>query len=156
MEILGITCIRTIAYHPIANGIVERFHHQLKAPLKSYSNPNHWVSSLPMVLLGIQTAIKTDLGCSVAGLVYGTTLRIPGKVFVSDKTTPTNLAYFVLHLKAVPKHTDATHHKDCAHHNLSTCTHVFMRHDTVRKPLQVPYDRPCKLLKRSNKHSHWT
>ena len=142
MELLGITCtrIRTTAYHPIANGIVERFHCQLKAPLKSYPNPNQWVSSLPMMLLGIQTAIKTDLGCSVAELVYGTTLRIPGEFFVSDQTTPTNVAEFVSQLKnamsklkAVPTRTDATHCKVHLNHNLSTCTHLFVRHDAVRK-----------------------
>ena len=48
-----------------------------------------------MVLLGIRTALKTDLGCSVAELVYGTTLRIPGEFFVSEQTTQTNPAEFV-------------------------------------------------------------
>ena len=48
-----------------------------------------------MVLLGIRTALKTDLGCSVAQLVYGTTLRIPGELFVADQTTQTNPAEFV-------------------------------------------------------------
>ena len=36
MKLLGITRIRTTAYHPIPNGIVKRFHRQLKASLKSY------------------------------------------------------------------------------------------------------------------------
>ena len=30
MELLGTTRLRTTAYHPIANGIIERFHRQLK------------------------------------------------------------------------------------------------------------------------------
>ena len=96
MELLGTMCLRTTAYHPIVNGIVERFHHQLKAALKAYPNSTHWVDSLPMVLLGIRTALKTDLGCSVAELVYGTTLRIPGEFFVSEQTNP---AEFVSQLK---------------------------------------------------------
>ena len=36
--------------------------------------------------------------------------------------------------------------------NLSICTHVFIRHDAVTKPLQQPYDGPFKVLKRSDKH----
>ena len=72
------------AYHPIANGIIERFHRQLNVALKAYPNPTHWVDSLPMVLLCIRTALKTDLRCSVAELVYGTTLRIPGECFITE------------------------------------------------------------------------
>lgn len=68
MILLGSHRIRTTSYHPIANGIVERFHRQLKASLKSSPTPTHWVSSLPMVLLGIRTALKGD---SAAELVYG-------------------------------------------------------------------------------------
>ena len=33
---LGSCRNRTTSYHPIANGLVERFHHQLKAALKSH------------------------------------------------------------------------------------------------------------------------
>ncbi|CAN7939377.1 unnamed protein product, partial [Ixodes hexagonus] len=31
---------------------------------------------------------------------------------------------------------------------LTTSTHVFVRRDTVRKPLQQPYDGPLKVLER--------
>ena len=55
-------------------------------------------------------------------------------------------------LKAVPTRVDSTHCKVHVNHHLSTCTHVFVRHDAVRKPLQVPYDGPYKVLKRSDKH----
>ena len=31
-------------------------------------------------------------------------------------------------------------------------SHVFIRNDGVKKPLQQPYDGPFKVLKRTNKH----
>ena len=74
MELLGSSQISKTNYHPIANGLVECFHQQLKASLKAQPQPNHWSDSIPLILLGIQAAIEQDLGCSSAELVYSTTL----------------------------------------------------------------------------------
>src|ERR1700744_6706603 len=35
---------------------------------------------------------------------------------------------------------------------LDTCTHVFIRNDTVRASLQPPYDGPFEVLKRNKKY----
>ncbi|BHF85126.1 hypothetical protein SprV_1002828500 [Sparganum proliferum] len=80
-DLLGCSRIRTTAYHPSSNGLVERFHRQLKASLRAHDNPSHWSEHLPLVMLGIRTALKPDLECSAAELVYGTTLRIPREFF---------------------------------------------------------------------------
>ena len=67
--------------------MVERFHRQLKAPLKPQTHPDTWMTSLPLVLLGIRTALKQDIKSTAAELVYGTTLRLPGEYFIPS-TTP--------------------------------------------------------------------
>ena len=36
--------------------------------------------------------------------------------------------------------------------NLSTCTHVFVRHDAIRKPLDPSYDGPYQIIRRHEKH----
>nr|VZI46459.1 unnamed protein product [Spirometra erinaceieuropaei] len=71
------TRIRTTAYHPAANGMVEQFHRQPKASLRAAADPENWTDHLPLVLLGIRSALKPDLDCSAAELVFGATVRLP-------------------------------------------------------------------------------
>ena len=35
---------------------------------------------------------------------------------------------------------------------MATCTHVFVRHVAVRKPLRPPYDGPFRIVSRTDKH----
>ena len=79
---LGTHRIHTTAYHPVANGMVERMHRTLKAALMAHDDSGNWVDCLPIVLLGMRSSLKEPLGCSTAELVFGTTLKLPCK-FVS-------------------------------------------------------------------------
>jgi cleavage and polyadenylation specificity factor subunit 1 len=65
--------------HPAANGLVERFHRTLKAAIMCHVD-QQWTEALLLVLLGIRTSYKADLQASVAELVYGEPLRIPGEL----------------------------------------------------------------------------
>ena len=156
-QLLGVKHTRTTAYHPIANGLVERFHRCLKSSLKASPRPDHWVDMLPLALMGIRTMLKEDLRCTSAELVYGTTLRLPAEFVVSHDSTESDPAGYVSQLKQSmrairctptrhPQH--STSHIDSS---LPTATHVFVRHDAVRKPLQQPYDGPYTVLDRSDK-----
>ena len=158
MHLLGCKRIRTTAYHPIANGIIERFHRQLKASLKAQVSPTHWADSLPLVLLGIRAALKDDIHCSAAELVYGTTLRLPGEFFHDGDNTETyDPAAYAARLRSTMQKLQATpvrsqpQRKVHVCKDLPSCTHVFVRNDTVRKPLQQPYTGPHQVLKRSEK-----
>ncbi|GBN72743.1 hypothetical protein AVEN_134292-1 [Araneus ventricosus] len=91
---LGISKIRTIAYNPAANGMVERFHHQLKASLMCrLGSAERWVQQVPTILLGIRTAFK-DINASSAELVYGSNLRLPGH-FLQDNSVKTEPSEFL-------------------------------------------------------------
>ena len=102
--------------------------------------------------------LKEDLQCSAAELVYGTTLRLPGEFFDSPRsaTTADPTAYVtklrgsMQQLRAVPTRLPKQRqaHVDKA---LTSCTHVFVRHDATRSPLQPPYDGPYKILQRLTK-----
>jgi hypothetical protein len=72
-----------------ANGVVERFHRALKAAIMCHAD-QQWTEALPLVLLGIRTAFKEDLQASVAELVYGEPLRLPGELLTpGTKLLPT-------------------------------------------------------------------
>ena len=158
MKVLGSTRIRTTAYHPSANGLVERFHRQLKAAIKCQSHPDRWVDALPWVLLGIRSALKEDLQCTTAELVYGTTLRLPGEFIQPSARNPTSdPANFVTRLKETMSQVQPTQSRKQPQRptylpsSLSTCTHVFVRRDAVKTPLQPPYDGPYRVLDRQHK-----
>ena len=127
--------------------------------MKAQPDPTKWTEALPLVLLGIRTALKADLQCSTAELVYGTTLRLPGEFFNSNPTVNladpadyvTQLKVTMSKLKATPVRKQSPR-KTHVHDDLSSCTRVYIRHDGVRKPLQQPYDGPYKVLQRSDKH----
>ena len=54
----------TMSYHPQSNGMVKRFHRQLKAAIMAHESPNPWTITLPAVLLGIKRTFG-QIGCPV-------------------------------------------------------------------------------------------
>ena len=78
-QLLGIRIHQTTAYHPQANGLVERFHRHFKSALMARLTGPNWVDALPCTPLGIRTVPKDDLHCLSAELVYGSPLLVPGE-----------------------------------------------------------------------------
>ena len=161
--ILGSKRIRITSYHPIANGLIERFHRQLKVSLKCSSNSIKWTGSLPLVPLGIRTALKDGLSlqCTTAELVYGTTLCLPHEFFTTTSNFCDDPASYVTRLKASisqvkpPLVCTQLQNNTYLSNYLSNCTHVFVRNDKMKKPLQPPYNGPfnyCKVIKCDNKY----
>lgn len=154
-KLIGSHKIHTSCYHPQANGMVERFHRQLKAALKSRNNVNNWSDELSIILLGIRTSIKEDLNCSPSELVYGQTLRLPGELVVNNNSndhlggTEEVLRQLRDHFSSV--RSKVIHHKKNIRHyipkDLHKCDYVFIK---VLRPkgLETPYDGPFKVIER--------
>ena len=157
-RVCGFKRIRTTAYHPTANGLVERLHRTLKAALMRHPNEN-WLEALPMVLLGLRTAHKEDLHASPAELVYGEPLRIPGEFFVEE--TPKHqpepellirgLRQVISRIRPVPGSRHRSE-RPFVHKALGEPTHVFLRQDAVRGPLEPPYAGPYEVF--CGEHPH--
>jgi hypothetical protein len=154
-EIAGFTHKKTTAYHPACNGLVERFHRQLKAAIICHSNS--WTESLPLVLLGIRSAFKEDLQTSSAELVFGEPLRLPGEFFSPSSKGTTDVTDFSARLRSIVQNLQPVptswhgRKKSFVFKDLATASHVFLRDDTVRGSLQAAYTGPHLILKKEQK-----
>ncbi|XP_076063492.1 uncharacterized protein LOC143038346 [Oratosquilla oratoria] len=135
MALLGIRRYRTASYHPQAHAL----------------NNELWSVALSLVLLGVRTSLKVDIGHSPAALVFGTTLRLP-REFIADvphsnSCTPHDFAFQLretmakLHL-VPPRQTKPP--RTFVSQDLLQCTHVFVRTDAVRKSPPASVRRPLR------------
>ena len=136
-------------------------HRTMKASLKAKlgSDPN-WCDTLPVVLLGMRAAVKQDINCSVAEMVYGEQLRLPGEFFTTsagnwntDPSFVVDLRQKMQQVRPVPPvwHGEESR-RSFVHTDLPTATHVFVRVDAHKSPLQAPYKGPFKVLERHSKY----
>ena len=155
-KLLGVKHIKTTAYHPCANGLIERFHRQLKTALTAMDNSKTWFENLPLVLLSIRNVIKEDLECTASEMVFGTSLTLPGQ-FCEQNTSLHPTTTFVQNLKQkmndlvfTPTRTQT---KDIyTPKNLHDCKYVFIRNDAVKKPLCPTYSGPFQVVERHPKY----
>ena len=137
-QLLGTTQCRTTAYHPCANGLVERLHCQLKASLNALHNTSKWADALSMVLLGIRTAVKDDFKCTSAELVYGTTLRLHGEFVTPQNSSslPDPVSYMLCNSKTQCQDSAQPTRQQRPRQvfvqtNLSSASYAFICHDAI-------------------------
>ncbi|UYV65622.1 hypothetical protein LAZ67_3004893 [Cordylochernes scorpioides] len=139
-----------------ANGLVERFHRQLKDSLRCHDSTS-WSLKLPLVLLGIRSSLREDLNTTTAELVYGKPLPLPGTFFedppsASSPTEPwlEDFKRAMASLKPAPSKPHGNRHVYVPK-PLETCSHVYLRRDLILPPLAPPYDGPYEVLFRKPK-----
>ncbi|XP_025265599.1 uncharacterized protein LOC112638313 [Camponotus floridanus] len=150
-RLTGTKHIRTTAYHPEANGMVERFHRQLKAAIKCYET-EAWTQVLPVVLLGIRAVWKEDVNSTPTEMLYGEPIRLPGQFLDSsnslrqgeEDTLVTRLRKAMIRLQPTVKH--HARKTTFVFKDMETASHVFVRHDAPAGALHLPYDGPFEVL----------
>lgn len=150
----GIKHARTTAYHPQANGLIERWHRTLKASLMASEGQN-WLENLPLILLGLRSTVREELKCSPAEITYGRTLRLPCDFFVTTPHQEPDTYVGKLHKRfeeIKPKPTsNHSNGKFFVYKDLPNSSHVFLRTDAGRKVLQNPYEGPYEVTERDDK-----
>jgi transposase InsO family protein len=156
--LVGATHLTTTAYHPAANGLVERLHRQLKAAIMCHAT-TQWTEVLPLVLLGIRSAWKEDLKGSPAELVYGEPLTLPSQFFSTSTPALLDPVDFASRLrsymnKLAPQPTSwhtSSSRPFYIPKDLQYSEYVFLRQGPERRSLEAPYQGPFKVLRRSSK-----
>jgi len=143
----------TTAYHPQANGMVERCHRQLKDALRARTAGADWPSHLPWVLLGLRSAPKEDSSISSAELLYGAPLVLPGQLPGVPEPPP---AVFHESSRAAPSHIPARgpsipKEPQEVPHQLQGASFVYVRRGGTKPPLTPAYSGPFAVVSRSPK-----
>jgi transposase InsO family protein len=147
----------TPAFHPQANGAVERLHRRLKDALRARQASADWFFHLPWILLGIRAAVKEPAAVSPAELLYGSQLVLPGQLVAAGDSVPAEdflsslrsvvddrLPLPASHRRAATASPTAKIPADLLHARM-----VLVRRDGVRPPLAPAYDGPYEVLERS-------
>ena len=148
-EKLGINHLRTTAYHPQTNGMLERFHRTLKTSLRILSTSHSWTKVLPFVLLGWRNTPSKTTGSSPAQLLFGTPVSLPNTLVDFEKE-PTfeeldAAREHFLSLDSNPQFTASHSYKPYVPRTFSQASHVWIR-NIVDVGLKPRYRGPYRLL----------
>ena len=156
MSTFGTLKIRTTAYHPRSNGLIERVHRRIKDGLKTQADPHNWLQKLPLILLSMRAAVKEDIGYSTAELMFGVNLRLPSDLLVRniDPTLASPTEYTqrlrMFMSEVGPAESRPIQPKEgYLDPKLKCATQVFVRVDRVKRPLEPPYEGPYKVVLRN-------
>jgi hypothetical protein len=148
-NILNITRNTTTAFHPQANGMVERWHRRLKDDLRARAAAADWADHLPWVLLALRAAPHEDSAASPAESVYGAQLVLPGE-FLGTPEAPTEAFLERVRAAAAAVPVQPAQHKVAADKkppavlpaDLMAARMVLVQVDGHKPPLALLYNGP--------------
>ena len=123
LSFLGIRRNRTTAYHPQANGLIERAHSTLKNSLRCLiGRSSDWESALPVTMMAIRSAFNEN-NTSPALMMFGEAMTLPSTLFSNKYTYDENDKYTFLHQLRT---------------DLQELHNYVLKHDDTLSDLQAP------------------
>lgn len=107
--------------------------------------------------MGLRAALHEDCKYTIVEMVYGKAINLPGEFFENNKLSKstddfvTNLRNQMALLRPYQSKFKCKQ-KIFVPKDLYTCSHVFLRIDRVKKPLEPPYEGPFFVLQRNPKY----
>jgi cold shock CspA family protein len=154
---LGIVHRKVNAYHPQAQGKIERIHRILKASIRSLDNPAAWHRSLPYITLQINNQTSGMNSFTPFQFTFGRPGRLPGALLVG-KVNPeqtidiNNFRVFLMSMNAhEPDARPLRDNNPFIEKELDECPSCWVRIDATRTPLSPLYSGPYEILRRSSK-----
>jgi len=144
-RMLGVRHITTCAYHPQSNGLVERFHRQLKEVLHVRSGGANWLEHLPWVLLGFRTTPKEEANISSAEAALGVELQLPGQPLPVDRP------FVQCAEPSLIPNTTRSYADVVAGQEEEKKTFIYVREGQAREPLASTYSGPYRVLEERGK-----
>ena len=144
-KIIGFYRLRTTAYHPHCNGLIERMHRTIKTAI--LARKESWFSALPIVLLGIRS-MPNSTQCLLPQLLIDSISEAAiTQNFTKDLHKTTSQFDVRDFTKRVHKSA-----KSYVPEKLQTRDKVWIRVDRVRRPLEALYSGPYTVLQRTPKY----
>ena len=154
---LGIVHRTTNAYHPQAQGAVERIHRIINTSLRSLRNPSLWHLALPYITLQINNEVSGMNAFTPYQFVFGRPGRLPGALMrpVSDDPTEISAENTRAFLTIMISHEQIARplrdNNPFIQQELLTCSSCWLRNETATSHISPLYTGPYEILSRSEK-----
>jgi len=140
--------IHTTAFHPQANGMVERLHRQIKEAIRARGAANTGMEHLPWILLALWTTPKDETNISAAQAALGVQPVLPGQPPCPPSA---ELSLPPPPPSVIPPTRKTYREAWLTTSQLDNAEWVYVRHGGARAPLEDSYDGPFKVMERGNK-----